>query len=527
MTKMPRHFTVVTLGLVASVGFLIGLITGGAGVSNAPPMQLPHWGPVAAAALGSSSMRPSPAGSASHAAPTPATTQRVASDARSASVVNFADVVERINPAVVNVDATMAETAAARRRLGPTPRDRGLFDDPLQFGPQNDQLRRGAGSGFIIDADGDILTNNHVVERADRITVKLSNGTSLRAQVVGTDPDTDIALIRVDKAGALPVAPLGDSDALRVGEWVCAIGNPLAYEHTVTVGVVSYIGRKLFDKSLDNYIQTDAAINFGNSGGPLINSRGEVVGINAAISQRASNIGFAIPINQASAILPQLKKTGRVSRGYIGVGLTNVTPDLQRSLGLTSSYGALVQDVNEGSPGERVGLRPYDLIVSVDRKTVLNNDELIREIARRTPGSVARLDIVRDGRPRQMQVRLVERPGREPGLVPANAAGQPRAAARRSELPNGIGLTVRDLDRRVPRGMPGVMVAQVEPLGPAGEAGIERGQILMEINRQSIGSLAEFSRATRGLKPGDVLVVYLYVPELDQHTLRTIRIDGQ
>jgi len=493
---------VVTLALTASVAFSIGLIVAG-------------------------SMTPTPAGSASHAAPSGPQIQPAFADARSASLVNFADVAERINPAVVNVDATMADTPAPTRRSLPTPRDRGLFDDPLQFGPQNDLFRRGAGSGFIIDAEGDILTNNHVVEHADRITVKLSTGTSLRARLVGSDPDTDIALIRVDSAGALPVAVLGDSDALRVGEWVCAIGNPLAYEHTVTVGVVSYIGRKLFDKSLDNYIQTDAAINFGNSGGPLINSYGEVVGINAAISQRASNIGFAIPINQATGILSQLKKSGRVSRGYIGVVLTDVTPDLQRSLRLTSLRGALAQDVNEGSPGERAGLRPYDLIVSVDGKPMQNNDELIREIARRAPGSVARLDIVRDGRAHQIQVRLVERPGREPDLASANRTGQPSAAARLSNGPIGIGLTVRELDRHVPRGMPGVMVSQVEPLGPAAEAGIGRGQILMEINRQTIGSVADFRRVTRRFKPGDVLVVYLYIPELDQRALRTIRIDAQ
>src|SRR6185436_4700823 len=178
-------------------------------------------------------------------------------------------------------------------------------DGPNDLGPryQLDTPRRGEGSGFIIDADGSILTNNHVIDRAERITVKLSDGRNLRAHVIGTDPDTDIALIKVESAQALPVAPLGDSDRLRVGEWVCAIGNPLAYEHTVTVGVVSFIGRKLFDNSLDNYIQTDAAINFGNSGGPLINASGDVIGINAAISSRASNIGFAVPINQATAIL--------------------------------------------------------------------------------------------------------------------------------------------------------------------------------------------------------------------------------
>ena len=171
-----------------------------------------------------------------------------------------------------------------------------------------------------------------MIEGADRIAVRLADGRSLRAERVGSDPDTDIALIKVSSPKALPHAVLGDSDTLRVGEWVLAIGNPLAYEHTVTVGVVSFIGRKLFDSSLDRYIQTDAAINFGNSGGPLINSRGEVIGINAAISSRASNIGFAVPSNQASLILPQLREMGRVSRGYIGVALRDVDPDLQRSL---------------------------------------------------------------------------------------------------------------------------------------------------------------------------------------------------
>ena len=233
--------------------------------------------------------------------------------------------------------------------------------------------------------------------------MKLADGRTLRAEVVGSDPDTDIALIKVSSPQPFPVAPLGDSDGLRVGEWVCAIGNPLAYEHTVTVGVVSYIGRKLFDSSLDNYIQTDAAINFGNSGGPLINARGDVIGINAAISSRASNIGFAVPVNQARAVLPQLKARGRVARGYIGVALKDVDPDLQRSLGLGTTRGALVQDVTEDSPGERAGLRPYDLITAVDGQPVTSNDELIRRIAATEPGTAVNVDLVRDTR--AMRVR--------------------------------------------------------------------------------------------------------------------------
>ena len=216
--------------------------------------------------------------------------------------------------------------------------------------------------------------------------------------------------MRVIGAAGLPEAPLGDSDALRVGEWVCAIGNPLGYVHSVTVGVVSFIGRKLFDASLDDYIQTDAAINFGNSGGPLINARGEVIGINSAISSRASNIGFAVPINQAVAILPQLKARGKVSRGFLGVVLTDVTPDLQRSLKLPVSRGALVQDVSDESPAQRAGVRAYDIILSVDGREVWTNDELIRDISGRQPGSVARLDFLRDGHRQSASVKLTERP---------------------------------------------------------------------------------------------------------------------
>ena len=257
--------------------------------------------------------------------------------------------------------------------------------------------------------------------------------------MVGADPAIDVALLRVRADGRLPEAPLGNSDDLRVGEWVCAIGNPLGYVHSVTVGVVSFIGRKLFDASLDDYIQTDAAINFGNSGGPLINAAGEVIGINSAISSRASNIGFAVPINQAVAILPQLKARGRVSRGFIGVGLTDVTPALQRSLNLSVAQG------RAGAGRHAAARRPsapacsaYDVIVEVEGRQVINNEELIRDISARQPGSVARLDILRDGRRQSVQVKLAERPARErtpdglEDLGPRPRQRQPEPTRRRS-----------------------------------------------------------------------------------------------
>ncbi|HEX7140188.1 MAG TPA: trypsin-like peptidase domain-containing protein, partial [Vicinamibacterales bacterium] len=332
-----KRFTFVTVGLTAVVAFLVGAIFAGGSSRSA----------AAADAPGS----------------TVATT-RPAVSKLTAPAINFADIVDRINPAVVNIDATARAQPGKRRRGRPTPDD----DDGFEFNPRGDRdgSRRGAGSGFIIDAGGSILTNNHVIDRAERIIVKLSDGRTFRARVIGADPEIDIALLKIDAETGLPVAPLGDSGSLRMGEWVCAIGNPLGYEHTVTVGVVSFLGRKLFDMSLDNYIQTDAAINFGNSGGPLINARGEVIGINAAISSRASSIGFAVPINGATEVLTQLRARGRVSRGYIGVGLRDVDNDLERSLKLTVSRGALVQDVTAGSPADRGGLRPYDVITALD-----------------------------------------------------------------------------------------------------------------------------------------------------------------
>ena len=387
-------------------------------------------------------------------------------------------------------------------------------------------IRPQSGSGFVIHGDGEILTNYHVIQNAERIMVKFADGRTLPARVLGSDPDTDIALIKVD-AKRLPIAPLGDSRTLRVGEWVCAIGNPLAYEHTVTVGVVSYLGRKLFDTSLDNYIQTDAAINFGNSGGPLINGRGEVVGINSAISQRASNIGFAVPINEATAILPQLKAEGRVARGFMGVALTDVDPDLQRSLQLGSAEGALVQDVAAGSPGQRAGLRTYDLIVAIDGKRIGNNDDIIREVARRGPGTIARLQVLRNGRTETFAVRLAERPSRQ----------APRSEdARPSVQPSGdtvmpLGLGVRDLDRstakrlRLPHGVEGVVVTRVDPLSAAYDAGIQRDHVVMEINRRPVPSTEAYQRVARDAHAGDVLAVYVYMPGTEQRAIRAIRVD--
>lgn len=500
---MTRLFVITTGTLMGVIGVLLGLLLSMPRAAGPAPAAESNGAPSAEAPPAADLPAPPPA------APTS---------------INFADIAARLNPAVVNIDAT-ARARRARRLL-----EEGAQrpQEPFDLGRRGDAPRRGTGTGFLIDAEGHVLTNYHVIEGAERLTVKMSTGRSLRATVVGSDPDTDIALIKLEGDGPFPYAPLGDSTRLRVGEWVCAIGNPLAYEHTVTVGVVSFIGRKLFDPTLDNYIQTDAAISFGNSGGPLINARGQVIGINAAISRQATNIGFAVPINQARAVLPQLKKLGRVERGYIGVTLRDVDPDLQASLKLTRADGALVQDVKAGSPAARVGLRPYDVIVSFDGQPVATQDRLSRDIAERAPGSAARLEYVRDGRTQSVSLRLAERP-REGA---DRAAPQAERSTQRTG-PGELGLSLVEIDDSnahrfdIPSGMTGLLVQRVEPLSVAFDAGIDRGSIILEINRQPVNSVAGFRRIVGAVRPGEVLAMYLYEPELDQRAIRTVRTESR
>jgi serine protease Do len=489
---MRRYVTVIVL-LASAVSFLVGVIVAGGFPPASPAMM-------AAQPLRAADRAPRTTAPASPGA------------------VNFADVAERVNAAVVNIDAA-SRPGHDRHRREPD-------DLPLPNG--SEVPHQGSGSGFIIDRQGFVLTNYHVIEDADRITVTLADGRALKGEVVGTDPAIDVALLRIDAAGPVEPAPLGNSDDLRVGEWVCAIGNPLGYVHSVTVGVVSFMGRKLFDASLDDYIQTDAAINFGNSGGPLINARGEVIGINSAISSRASNIGFAVPINQAVAILPQLKARGRVSRGFIGVVLTDVTPDVQRSLKLTVARGALVQDVSGDSPAERAGIKPYDVILSVDGRDILTNEELIRDISGRQPGSVTRLELLRDGRRVAAQVKLTERPR-------DTAGAEPLPVERRSAVPadTPLGLTVREFDplfaKRldVPASVHGIIVVRVDPTGAAFVPAMRRGFVIMEINRQPVRTVEDYDRIVGASRAGDALAFYGYDPSISQRSLILVTVDAK
>jgi len=498
---MTRRFAWFTAGLTATVGFLVGAIVTGS-LSPAPAVSAPA---------------PAPAAVTVGARPEPPPVMAAAPGVAAAFPASFADVAEAANPAVVSIEVA----SRSRRRGGTAPRSP---SEPFGF-RRPDAPRRGTGTGFFIDPDGHLLTNQHVIDGAERVIVKLTDGRSFRARVIGADADTDIAVLKVDAAGALPHVRLGDSDRLRVGEWVCAIGNPLAYEHTVTVGVVSFVGRKLFDQSLDHYIQTDAAISFGNSGGPLLDTRGAVVGINSAVSRQANNIGFSIPINQAKDILPQLLATGRVARGYLGVALRDVDADVQQALGLGGAAGALVQDVTPGSPAERAGLRPYDLITAIDGQSVDGDGPAIRLVARTEPGSAARLEFLRDGRRQAVTVRLAERPAR----VAADGTATARESARVRDLgPAELGMTVIEISaanaRRydVPEGVTGLLVQRVEPVSAAAEAGIERGQVVLHVNRQPVATVAVLRQAVSVARAGEPVAVLVYDPDLDQRLIRIL-----
>ena len=434
---------------------------------------------------------------------------------RAGAGADFASVASRLNAAVVNVDA--AVRGDTRARNGQQWR-RDMPDDPSL-------PHEGTGSGFIIDATGFILTNFHVVDGADRLTVTLGDGRSFKAEVAGVDPALDVALIKIESSDPLPAAVLGDSATLQVGQWVCAIGNPLGYVHSVTVGVVSFLGRKLFDQGLDNYIQTDAAISLGNSGGPLIDANGRVIGITTAISSQAANIGFAIPISQVVGILPQLRERGRVSRGYVDASVTRVTPLLQQALGLSVGRGALIQSVRPDTPAERAGLRVYDVIVEADGAPIRSDEELTRHLAARRPGTPASFVVMRDQERLPVVIKLTERP------IPASSQGRMRRtdvqpAAGREQGP--LGMTVHDLDptskfrQSLPDSITGVVIVDVDAAGPARLARLRPGQVVLEINRRPTPTVAAFQQIVLKLGRGETAAALVYDPITDQRVLAAI-----
>ena len=410
---------------------------------------------------------------------------------------SFAEVVARVNPAVVHVDVIEDQRANPHE---------GLEDAPALDFP-----RRGEGSGFIVDGDGYILTNHHLVPGPARIRVRLADRRELPAHRVGSDPSTDLALIKVDARG-LPSVRLGDSDRVRVGDWVCAIGNPLEFDHTVTVGVVSSKGRKIFNPSFDSYIQTDAAINPGSSGGPLVNLAGEAVGISAAVSSEAQGIGFAIPSNVARAVVRQLRAQGRVRRGYLGIQLYEVDPDLARMLGLSDPRGALVVDVLKDEPGEAAGLRRWDVIAGVSGEPVPDGDALVRTVAALPPGEEVRLSVWRDGAPVELIARLGERAGE---IVAETESPSPTLAP--SETGDALGLSVANVGPRsraelaVPPDRVGVVIRGILGADPGTDA-LEEGDLVLEVNRQATPDVAAYRQVLGRLEDGDSAWLLVYRP---------------
>jgi serine protease Do len=424
---------------------------------------------------------------------------------------DFVSLAKKLTPVVVNISTTQtagsAEGPQGPGRSGRGPR--GGEQDPFGefwkkfFGnpPRGGQFRQQSlGSGFIIDRDGSILTNNHVVENAQKITVKLSDGREFEAKVVGKDARTDIAIIKIDAKGDLPAAPLGDSERLEVGEWVMAIGNPFGLDSTVTSGIVSAKGRHIGAGPYDNFIQTDASINPGNSGGPLINLRGEVVGINTAIfSQSGGNIGigFATPINSAKDILPELKGKGKVTRGWLGVSIQSVTPDIASSLGLDRSRGALVAELIKDAPAERAGIKVGDVIVEFDGAEIKDSTDLPALVARTRPGKQARVKLLRDKKEMTLPVTVDEL--KESEVV--------ASAKEKGEL----GLTVQKLTPELAENLElsnaqGLVITSVEPGSPADDAGLQQGDLIVEIDRKPIREVADFRKAVGDVKKGQRLL---------------------
>jgi serine protease Do len=436
---------------------------------------------------------------------------------------SFADIAEEVMPSIVSITSTEIVKAGDNRR-----RSFGGGDaDPFEFffgpqGPNNphrrmtpeeDRKQAEGGTGFIISEDGYVVTNYHVVENADKIEVVLTNKETVKAKLVGKDPATDLALLKIDVKQRLQPLELGDSDKLRVGEWVMAIGDPIMFDKTVTVGVVSGKNRSNITadpatRSFENFIQTDAAINFGNSGGPLLDVGGRVIGINTAMFRPAQNIGFAVPVNTLKQVLPQLREKGKVVRGYLGINIGNVTSDVAAAFKLKNTDGAFVQSTLPGKPGEKAGLQPGDTIVGVDSVPVKDMRDLIGYVSSKAPGTKVKLDVIRDGRETNVAATLADRDAE-------SGADEGKVSKASDDSKGKIGVTVREITpqvRQLARLEPetrGLLVEHVKEVSAAYDAGIRDNDIIAQVNGRTVASTEEFGKIVAAAKKGDYLRLYI------------------
>jgi serine protease Do len=435
----------------------------------------------------------------------------------------FVDLARKVKPGVVNISTTKVIKGGGRvfRQFSPfrekdPSRDffgEDFFDRFFGDNPQKEQVQRSLGSGFIVDKEGYIMTNNHVIEGASEIRVRLSTEKEFEAEVVGRDPKTDLALIKIKSWNNLPVVELGDSEKVEIGEWVMAIGNPFGLSQTVTVGIVSAKGRVIGSGPYDDFIQTDASINPGNSGGPLFNLQGEVVGINTAIVATGQGIGFAIPINTAKEVVAQLKKKGKVTRGGIGVFVQKMTPDLAKSFGLDENKGALVADVIAGGAADAGGVKRGDVITKFDGKEIHEMNELPRIVAATPVGKEVEIDVLREGKPLKLKLKVGEL---KDEAVPA--------AVEKAKL--DLGMSVQEITPEIARQLrledsQGVVVSQVESGSVADEAGIQRGDVIREVNGQTIGKVSDYQNVLTKAKKGEI--VRLLVRRGERNLFITLR----
>ena len=420
---------------------------------------------------------------------------------------NFSDLAEQVRAGVVNIQVSKKVSPAGFERFGGNPfGDRDPFEDFFgHFGGRGknapERRQQGIGSGFIMSKEGYVLTNNHVVEDADQIKVKLADGKEFTGKIVGRDSKTDLALVKIAGASDLQPLKLGNSDDLKVGNWVVAVGSPFGLEQTVTAGIVSAKGRVIGSGPYDNFIQTDASINPGNSGGPLINLQGEVVGINTAIIVSGQGIGFAIPINMAKAIAPQLQKSGHVTRGLLGVTIQDVTPELAKSLGLKESKGALISQVVPGGPADKAGLEQGDVIVKFDGQKINDSKDLPRIVAATPVGKTVTVKLLRDGKEIERQTKVGE-------MEEENAS-----ATVKSPIHPALGITVQNLTPQIAKELGlkksvGVVVTAVEPDSPAAEAAIQAGDVIKSVNRKSVKNVDELVKLAEKAKgSGSILLL--------------------
>ncbi|NJC88423.1 MAG: DegQ family serine endoprotease [Desulfuromonas sp.] len=437
------------------------------------------------------------------------------------SAPDFATLVEQLKPAVVNIST--AKTIKPRTPVFRGPQQPGgdlfeeFFERFFRDIPQSSRKERSLGTGFIISEDGYILTNDHVVDGADEIKVKLADGRIFSGTVRGLDAKLDLALVKIDAGNHLPVAKLGDSDKLRIGEWVMAIGNPFGLEQTVTVGIVSAKGRVIGAGPYDDFIQTDASINPGNSGGPLFNVRGEVIGINTAIVPGGQGIGFAIPVNMAKQIVDQLREDGKVTRGYLGVVVQPLSEELAQSFGLDRPHGALVSEVVKGSPAERAGIKRGDVILRFDGQSIDERNDLPKIVAASRVGKTVAVVVFRDGREVELKTevgKLSDEGGTDVSVD--NSGGK-------------LGLTLAPLTPELARRYDlapesrGVLVTAIEPGSAATNANLRPGDLIVEVDGREVVSVKDFEAATGRAAKGKVL--RLLIQRRDNLFYTTLRIE--